>query len=146
MISSVVIVCYVVLIGIAIAAECSHGKKRRALYTIAFGGLVVFLVFVGIEISKGLKADNQLGFHCLSDWDGTHTAFKNHVRSGMFDPDSFQHIKTLVGPEVNGQHTISMEFRLRDRFGVIDIIQARGHYRNDGCKHTLSGLVSMTAP
>ena len=143
---SVVIVFCVVIFGIAIAAESSHGKKRRALYTIAFGGLAVFLVFVGTDISKGLKADNHKGLHCLSDWDGTHTAFKNHVRSGMFDPGSFEHIKTLVGYEVNGQHSIVMEFRLRDRFGVIDIVQARGHYRNADCEHTLSGLASMTSP
>ena len=86
---SVVIVCWVVIVGIAIAAESSHGKKRRALYTIAFGGTAVFLVFVGIDISKGLKADNHKGFHCLSDWDGTpHRVQKScsirYVRSWQF--------------------------------------------------------------
>ncbi|RBO54038.1 hypothetical protein DSD19_06130 [Rhodovulum sp. BSW8] len=77
--------------------------------------------------------DRRKGFHCLSGWDGSHPAFKRIVKNSMRDPDSFEHVDTLVGPVTNGWHAIRMVYRARNGFGGMNVGEAIGRYRNDDC-------------
>ena len=84
--------------------------------------------------------DKKKGFHCLSSWDGSHSAFKREVKSQMRDPDSFEHIKTRVTPVSDGTHTAIMEYRARNGFGGMTIGQAIATYRNSSCGHTVISI------
>ena len=82
--------------------------------------------------------DKRKGFHCLSAWDGSHSAFANDVESKMRDPDSFEIIETRVTPvSADGTHTILMEYRAKNGFGGMNVGTALGTYRNSDCKHTV---------
>ena len=74
------------------------------------------------------------GFHCLSSWDGSHSAFANRVKSMMREPDSFEHIETKVTPvDASGMHTIFMQYRARNGFGGMNVGTALGTYKNSDC-------------
>ncbi|MBL3608995.1 hypothetical protein [Rhodovulum sulfidophilum] len=77
--------------------------------------------------------ERRKGFHCLSGRDGAHPAFKRIVKNSMREPDSFEHVKTGVGPVTDGWHTIRMVYRARNGFGGMNVGEAVGRYRNDDC-------------
>lgn len=83
-------------------------------------------------------AARRSGFHCLSSWDGSHRAFKNAVRDRMRDPDSFDHIETVVTPiDEDGMHLIAMQYRARNGFGGMNVGTALGQLRNSNCNVTI---------
>lgn len=78
-------------------------------------------------------ADKEAGFHCLSEWDGSHRQFVDKVKSQLRDPDSFEHDETRVGPNVNGRHSITMRFGARNGFGGMNRSVAIGTYDHETC-------------
>lgn len=83
------------------------------------------------------EANETQGFHCLSGWDGSHSDFVAQVKRGLRDPDSFEHIKTLVGAKKDGWHSITMEYRAKNGFGGLTAGSAVGIYLNFNCEVTL---------
>ena len=79
----------------------------------------------------------EKGFHCLSGWDGSHRGLVRQVRDNLRDPDSFDHIETLISPNNEGIHTVTMKYRARNGFGGMNIETATGVYQNKDCKATL---------
>jgi hypothetical protein len=78
------------------------------------------------------------GFHCLSEWDGSHDAFKKAVKKAMREPDSFEHIETLITPvNAEGYHTVQMEYRARNGFGGMNVSAALAKVRNSDCGATI---------
>lgn len=72
--------------------------------------------------------NRQKGFHCLSGWDGSHDGLVQAVEGGLRDPDSFEHVNTLITP-VNletGKHGVTMAFRARNGFGGLNVGRAVG--------------------
>lgn len=92
------------------------------------------------EANERLEAaeDKMKGFHCLSNWDGSHSAFRDAVQDRMRDPDSFEHMETRVTPvSAEGTHTIFMKYRARNGFGGMNVGTAVGTYKNSDCSFTL---------
>lgn len=80
--------------------------------------------------------DKRYGFHCLTGWDGSHRPFSNAVKAMMRDPESFEHIKTTVGPvDDKGLNSINMQYRARNGFGGMNVSVAVGVFSNDTCQH-----------
>ena len=81
------------------------------------------------------------GFHCLSTWDGSHSGVVRQVKAVMNDPDSFDHVETLVSPNNNGQHVFTMKFRGRNAFGGVVTNAAKGTYSNSTCTATVNEII-----
>tara|TARA_R100001129_G_scaffold50288_1_gene34842 strand:+ start:4749 stop:5147 length:399 start_codon:yes stop_codon:yes gene_type:complete len=73
-------------------------------------------------------ANRAKGFHCLSSWDGSHTGIVREVKAGLRDPDSFEHVDTLITPvqPETGLHGLTMTFRARNGFGGMNLGTAIG--------------------
>jgi len=85
--------------------------------------------------------DRRKGFHCLSNWDGSHRQFVNLVEGQLRNPDSFEHIETRVSPVTGARnHRIEMDFRAENGFGGMVTQTAFGTYLNDGCSPTLQNI------
>ncbi len=90
------------------------------------------------EAAAQKAAEKRQGFHCLSSWDGSHRAVKSAVEDMMRDPDSFEHVKTLIAPvDENGQHELRMTYRARNGFGGMNVGIASARIDNETCNYTL---------
>ena len=84
--------------------------------------------------------EKRKGFHCLSGWDGTHTAFKQEIKKSMRDPGSFEHIETRISPVTDkGSHLLVMKFRARNGYGGMNVASAHATVENDDCTHRTVG-------
>ncbi len=82
--------------------------------------------------------DRRRGFHCLSDWDGSHADFKSMVRQTMREPDSFEHIETRITPvDDKGYHSLLMDYRARNGFGGMNVGRAAARVRQSDCSFTI---------
>ena len=91
--------------------------------------------------AKQAAADEERrkGFHCLSSWDGSHRELKKAVVAALRNPDSFEHIQTLITPRTaNGQHRITMEYRAQNGFGGMNVEYQVAMISGDTC-----GVVSF---
>ncbi|MEX1034823.1 MAG: hypothetical protein WDZ54_02620 [Sneathiella sp.] len=78
--------------------------------------------------------DKKAGFHCLSAWDGSHIQVKQEVENMMREPDSFEHIETLIGPvNEKGTHTLVMKYRARNGFGGMSMGRTLATVQNGDC-------------
>jgi hypothetical protein len=84
------------------------------------------------------EEDQQRGFHCLSGWDGSNASLVQQVKDQLREPDSFEHIETRIMAEVNGKHTIMMEYRARNGFGGMNVATALGTVDHHSCEATLT--------
>lgn len=78
--------------------------------------------------------ERRKGFHCLSNWDGSHRGITRYLERNLKDPDSYEHIETRVMPvNDNGLHFLITQYRAKNSFGgyVVDTISAM--YRNSDC-------------
>jgi hypothetical protein len=94
------------------------------------------------ELLAQEKAEEQRkGFHCLSSWDGSHTAVKQYVQERMRDPKSFDHVQTRITPvDQNGEHVLAMEYRAANGFGGLTIGIATAVIDNATCQATITSL------
>ena len=119
--------------------ETQESKDKRAL----------------IEIDRKAKADARIaaakakevaeekrkGFHCLSDWDGSHTAVVRATKKQLRDPKSFDHSKTMVWPvSVDGKHQFVMQYRAKNGFGGLTMGVVKGEYSNETCQATIRSI------
>lgn len=81
------------------------------------------------------------GRHCLSLLDGSHKGIIKEVRTNLADPDSMEHVTTIVSPvNTSGMHTIEMEFRALDGNGDLVTNFASGRISNITCEHDLLSI------
>ncbi|WP_298337480.1 hypothetical protein [uncultured Erythrobacter sp.] len=83
------------------------------------------------------EAKNRIkGLHCLSSWDGSNRSLVSFVKSGLREPDSFDHVDTLVTPksEETGMHGITMTYRARNGFGGVNLSRAIGQVDPNTCE------------
>ena len=114
----------------------------KGCLTVIGGVFFLFVLFVLITPSpdsssspQQKEADKNKGFHCLSDWDGSHSGLKNSVKSVLRNPSSFEHIETKIGPvNENGQHFVSMRYRAENGFGGTNIEFATATISNISCQ------------
>ena len=74
------------------------------------------------------------GLHCLSGWDGSHSAVKRAVEKSMRNPDSFDHIATRITPVNDGQHVLTMQYRGQNGFGGMSLESVIATIDNKTCK------------
>ena len=135
--------------------HCGKDKPHDSPMQNAMAGIVLFgLVGVGIawcnaesDEDRSIrlaqeaieKAENKRkGFHCLSAWDGSHTALKDEVASRMRDPGSFEHVSTKITPvSSKGTHRLIMQFRAANGFGGMNNLSALAEIQNAGCGFTI---------
>lgn len=77
--------------------------------------------------------ERQSGVHCRSPWDGSHDRVTEITKQNLRDPASFEHIRTRIGQNDNGVHSIKMEFRARNLFGGMSLGVTLGSIRNSDC-------------
>ncbi|WP_414463366.1 hypothetical protein [Hyphomicrobium sp. DY-1] len=102
-------------------------------------GLVVVIVLLlsAPRVPANHEAGGRSGFQCLSGWDGSHRAMVMAVTSALRDPDSFQHVRTLITPEdTAGQHRILMTYRAKNGFGGYNLEVASGAFDDASCRLT----------
>ena len=81
------------------------------------------------------QAENKRkGFHCLSSWDGSHSAVKRAVENSMRNPDSFDHVETRITPVKDGQHVLTMKYRGQNGFGGMNLESVIAKIDNKTCK------------
>ncbi len=80
-------------------------------------------------------ANREKGFHCLSLYDGSNASIVTQVESGLRNPDSFEHIDTLITPvsPESGKHGVTMTFRAENGFGGINVGRAVGEVDPESC-------------
>lgn len=62
--------------------------------------------------------EQEQGFHCLSQWDGSHFAVKERTKALLRDPSSFEHVETRISDRNGGgEHQLKMRYRARNGFG-----------------------------
>lgn len=85
--------------------------------------------------ARAEEAENRKkGFHCLSGWDGSFAPLVEAVKARLRDPDSFEHVETVVTPADNaGIHTAAMKYRAKNGFGGLNVEHAAATYRNRDC-------------
>ncbi|MBO6808421.1 hypothetical protein [Thalassospira sp.] len=81
------------------------------------------------------EEEERKGFHCLSAWDGSYPDLERYVEDHLVDPDSYEHIETLISPVSDiGTHDVSMQFRARNGFGGMTIGSASAVITQEDCK------------
>lgn len=88
-------------------------------------------------IAEDTEIMNRIkGFHCLSSWDGSNRSLVSFVKSGLRDPDSFEHIDPLITrkSEETGMHGITMTYRARNGFGGMNLSRAIGEVDPSTCE------------
>lgn len=78
------------------------------------------------------------GFHCLSGWDGSNRSTVLQVKAVLKDPDSFEHMKTEIAPNVDGWHALRMTYRARNSFGGYNVELIVASIRHTDCRSTIS--------
>ena len=85
------------------------------------------------EVAKK-EIQRRKGFHCLSSWDGSHRAVANLVKEAMREPDSYEHVRTLITPvDASGYHTLTMVYRGRNGFGGMTVSTATAKVSQSDC-------------
>ncbi len=90
------------------------------------------------RIAQQKEADRRkAGHHCLSGWDQTHMALKRALIQSLRNPDSFDHIETLITPVLDdGTHILTLTYRAENGFGGMDIGQVIAQIDNETCAVT----------
>lgn len=108
---------------------------KRTLPVIALALLALTACGKGETETAAEKAENKRkGFHCLSAWDGSHRNVVEVTKKALNDPDSFDHVETLVAPVSEGKHRFKMTYRAKNGFGAIVLGSVSGYFSNDGCE------------
>ena len=86
-------------------------------------------------------AKQKAGFHCLSDWDGSHRAVVRFAQQRLRDPDSFDHVETrITSVDASGEHQLVMRYRAKNAFGGVTLGFVAATIENQGCKATITSI------
>lgn len=123
--------------------------KKTSIVTWGILALILFAIYGAWQTESNLtpeqiKAREEQrvkGFHCLSSWDGSHSAVKKYVEERMRDPDSFEHVETRISP-VNdkGTHRLAMKYRATNGFGGLTVGSATAIVDNESCQATITSM------
>lgn len=81
-----------------------------------------------------VESEKISGFHCLSQWDGSHRELISNLKTTLRDPDSFEHIDTKITPvDAKGFHLLTMRYRSKNGFGGMAIGTVIAQIKKDNC-------------
>ena len=101
-------------------------KREHRLYLLLFLGVCLAC---GGPSAEEEAEHREKGFHCLSPWDGSHTALERLVKRRLKDPDSYEHVETRVSKKgADGLHSVYMTYRAKNSFGGFVVGTATGKY------------------
>lgn len=84
--------------------------------------------------AQNMAENRERGLHCLSGWDGSLPALKEAVKVQLRDPDSFEHVDTVIAPKgSDNRHDIMMKYRARNGFGGLNVEHVKGTVSNIDC-------------
>ena len=130
------LVCTIIFLGLAfLLNQCSDARKAEEARE-------------KVEAAQAAKAaaaeeaeEKRKGFHCLSSWDGSHRQVVEAVKQRLRDPDSFEHVETMILPvNASGKHGLIMKYRARNGFGGLNVGQAAAIVDNKTCNATLQAI------
>ncbi|WP_129792591.1 zinc ribbon domain-containing protein [Sphingosinicella sp. CPCC 101087] len=135
----------------------TQANKAGAMGCAVIGALVIGVcAFTGGESAEqkvqreaAAAEDRRKGFHCLSAWDGSHSGLVDTVKASLRDPESFEHAETRIGPNVEGSHRVTMQYRARNGLGGMNVGMAVGQVSNSTCEVLdveLADLSSIVRP
>jgi hypothetical protein len=85
-----------------------------------------------------LLEDRRKGFHCLSEWDGSHKAIVAELKPTLRNPDSFVHVYTEISPvTAQGTHSLTMSYRAENGFGGMSIGTLKAVVMNADCSFVI---------
>lgn len=74
------------------------------------------------------------GFHCLSPWNGQSRQMNSLIKTHLNDPNSMEVHSTRIAPEVNGTHTVIVDFGAKNALGGVVRNIARGLVDHETCE------------
>ena len=84
------------------------------------------------------QENRRNGFHCLSEWNGSHRGVVDWLKDNLRDPDSYEHIETRITPvNTAGEHTLLMQYRARNGFGGMNVGNLTATVQNKTCQATI---------
>ncbi|MCZ4344328.1 hypothetical protein O4H52_22270 [Sphingomonadaceae bacterium G21617-S1] len=95
------------------------------------------------EAIARIAHQKETGEYCIPN--GESRTFIQAVKQTLRDPDSFQHLRTMIEPSEKGMHRISMTYRARNGFGGMTIGLASGLINDDCDAVTLDDTASSKA-
>lgn len=111
-----------------------EAKDRSIAAEAGFADAAAWYAHLDSAEAEAREEERGAGFHCLSDWDGSHRDFRAKVVEFLRDPDSFDLIETRITPvDADGRHQIFMTYRARNGFGGMDVATAKGLVANADC-------------
>ena len=89
------------------------------------------------EAARQNLVEHADGQHCLGS-SGQHSAFVDYFRDQLRDPDSFQHVRTVIhSVDDEGQHRLRMTYRARNGFGGMNVETVQADVANRDCSFRL---------
>lgn len=81
-----------------------------------FAGLLALILVIGL-FNPEPEDTSGIG-RCFSAWNGAHPELVGAVRASLHDPDSFEHVRTvLAGQDGSPRRAVVMTYRARNRLG-----------------------------
>ncbi|MEP2722591.1 hypothetical protein [Roseibium sp.] len=78
--------------------------------------------------------ERQKGIHCLSAWNGSNSSTVDQVKSGLLDPDSFEHLETTIYGNDAGGHGLWMDYRARSEDGGMYVARIHARVDHESCE------------
>ena len=101
--------------------------------------LAVLLLACGLSEEERAEARRQ-GQHCLNLGGDTNDSFYAKVYSSLVDPNSLKEERTVIGPVIDGQHRIKMDFSARNDVGGVVRGTAIGWVDHETCMASLESI------
>ena len=105
-------------------------------------GLIVLILLASVACGQSAedkaKARRQ-GQHCLNLGD-TNESFYAKVYSNLANPDSLKEERTVIGPVIDGEHRIKMDFTARNALGQTVRSAAIGWVDHETCMASLESI------
>ena len=101
---------------------------------------LALLASIACGQSEEEKAEaRRQGQHCLNLGD-TNESFYAKVYSTLVDPSSLKEELTVIGPVIDGEHRIKMDFTARNALGQTVRSVAIGWVDHETCEATLESI------
>ena len=101
---------------------------------------LVLLASIACGQSEEDKAEaRRQGQHCLNLGD-TNESFYAKVYDNLVDPGSLKEELTVIGPVIDGEHRIKMDFTTRNALGQTVRRAAIGWVDHETCEATLDSI------